>query len=135
MPRIALIFALLFLFAAPFSLFASSMSLQNHTVAEANLSISNTSAYLNTVNESSYLIFAPDLKQAYSYLDEANYLRNKSPDSAILYSNLATAAARNAYGDIESYRKVSVAGALVFTIIMGLILYRFMSSVKGSRRR
>lgn len=135
MQKPALIFVLLFLFAAPFSLSAQSISPRNYTVAEANLTISNATAYVNMINESSYLVFTPNLKQAYSYLGEADFLLNRSPGSAVLYADSAVASAHNAYGNMEAYREISAVGALVFTIILGLILYRFMMPIKGTKIR
>lgn len=131
----ALIFALLLISAAPLPLHAQSIKGQNYTRAEANLTLSNASAYVSMINQSSYIFSSPDLKQAYSYLNEAELLLNKSPGSSVLYSNLAVSSARSAYKDIGAYRQISELGALVFTIVMALLLYRFMRPLrrKGGR--
>lgn len=129
----SIILVLLFILAAPFSVFAQSLGPQNYTYARANTTLSNATAYLSRINDSGYLVFTPNLRQAYSYLGTAKLLLNKSPQGSVLYSNLAVKSARRAYGNIESYRETSILGALVFTIAMGLILYRFMVPVKKNR--
>ncbi len=43
----------------------SSLGSQNYTAQYANTLVNNVSDYIATVNESSYLIFQPDLSGAY----------------------------------------------------------------------
>ena len=49
----------------------------------ANATMARVSAYVESVNESGYLIFYPNLTQAYSYLDKAQAAYNKSPEAAV----------------------------------------------------
>ncbi len=127
-----LAFALLLLFAVqPYN--AQSVSAQNYTKGQAGLIFSNASAYVNMINQSSYLVFSPNLKQAESDLDRARSLLNTSPVDSVLYSKIAVESANSAYERISTYRGISELGALAFTVIMVLLLYRFMKPVKARR--
>lgn len=132
--RVSVLLVLLLLLAAPLALHAESIGAGGYTVAEANSTFANASAYVTTVNRSAYLVFYPDLKQSYSYLDKAGTLLNRSPSQSILYSNMAVRSAKVAYANIGPYRQASAAAALVFTLFMVFLLYRFMKPVARRRR-
>lgn len=121
---------------SPFALaHAASIHTGEYNFSEANASLSNATAYVSMVNQSSYLIFSPKLNQSYSYLREARTLLNRSPASSTLYSRLAISSARQAYSSITIYRGYGFLGALVLTIISGLLLLRFMRYVTPSNRK
>ncbi|MDE1768586.1 MAG: hypothetical protein KGH62_04400, partial [Candidatus Micrarchaeota archaeon] len=61
---------------------AQQVSNSNYTVQQANATISQVTQYVNTVNESGYLIFEPNLTVAYRDLNKAISLYNTSPDTA-----------------------------------------------------
>jgi hypothetical protein len=133
MQRKAIIFALLFIFAAQLYLVAQSAGQSHYTAAQANQTLSNATAYVSIINESGYLVFYPNLAQAYSYLNESRQALNSSPSNSIVYADLALASAKSSYQKIGTYRGISLLGTMVFTIIVGLILYRFMKPV-GKKR-
>ncbi len=130
--RLHLLALLLILSAVPL-LGAQEIRSQNYTAGEARWLVSNASAYVSTINESSYLFFSPRLSESYSYLSQAGAMINGSPDSAVTYAGLAEGSARLAYQQIGTYREISAIGALVFTAITAIMLYRFMKPVAGGR--
>ncbi len=97
---------------------------------------SQAESYINSVNQSSYLIFSPNLSAAYSYLGRAQELQNSSPTLAISYAQLATTQASIAYGQISSYKKYAALITLFLTAWVGAILYVLMKpSAKSDKRR
>lgn len=130
MPRLFRFLVLLLLFAAPFFISAQSVNQSNFTSRQANLTVENATNYVAMINESSYLVFSPNLAQAYSYLNMASH---SPPSSAVLYARLAVRSAQNAYSDIGIYRELGAFGALVFTIIIAFLLYRVMIPVRKRR--
>ena len=136
MGRISFIFLSFILF---YSVYSASAATAPYTMMAANQSIKNATAYLQTVNESGYLIFYPsNLSAAYSYLNrsETAYY-HKSPELAVEYSDKAILLARSSYQQISYYRNISIVVMLIFTAIVGLLLYRLMKPVKitVSKRR
>lgn len=128
--RLKIALLLLFLFGATATGYAYSINSTNYTRAYANASIANATSYINKINESSYLIFTPDLRQAYSYLNKSELLMNTSPSTSIFYSELAVSSARMAYQKIGAYREVGALFISLFTIAVAAVLYRFMQPVK-----
>ncbi|MCL5786898.1 MAG: hypothetical protein M1520_01695 [Candidatus Marsarchaeota archaeon] len=136
MDRISFIFLSFILF---YSVYSASAASPAYTMMTANQSIRNATAYLQTVNESGYLIFYPsNLSAAYAYLNksETAYSHN-SPALAVEYSDKALFFARSSYLQINYYRTVSIVVMLIFTAVIGLLLYRLMKPVKitTSKRR
>jgi hypothetical protein len=119
--------------------FFNSASAQNVTIpvynsTTANETINSTINYVNTINMSGYLIFSPNLTQAYSYLNKSISIEKTSPTSAVAYANLASKSAYYAYQQIESYRQVSLGGATLFTLAIALILRSQMKPVKPAKK-
>ncbi|MEM0149667.1 MAG: hypothetical protein QXW10_02105 [Candidatus Micrarchaeaceae archaeon] len=124
-----------FLFWA-FALFSFSLLLlqqsepglgaQNYSTANANSVIERAISYVNMINQSGYLIFSANLTSAYSYIDDAKKVVNASPELAVAYANDAIAAAKAAYSKIGAYRFYSLGIVGVFTLAMGIILYKYM---------
>jgi len=112
---------------------AQAQGTQHYTVAQANETLSNATAYVNIVNESGYLVFWPNLTQAYSYLNKSRTSLNGSPDSAVMYAGLAAGSAKASYERIGAYREDATLAALAFTVVMAVMLYRFMKPVKKNR--
>ena len=123
-------FLLLFFFAATLSLHAESFAQPNYTKAQAAAVVNNALAYVNATNESSYLIFSPNLTAAYSDLGKAESIENTSPSSAVFYAQAAVGSASEAYKKIGVYREDSLAVITLFSIAMAVVLYRFMRPVK-----
>ncbi len=136
MGRISFIFLSFILF---YSVYSASAATTPYTMMTANQSIKNATAYLQTVNESGYLIFYPsNLSTAYAYLNKSETAySHKSPALAVEYSDKAILLARSSYLQISYYRNVSIVVMLIFTAIVGLLLYKLMKPVKitVSKRR
>jgi hypothetical protein len=129
MDRIIFLFLSFILFYSVYSVSAVSPT---YTMMAANHSIKNTTAYLQTVNQSGYLFFYPsNLSAAYSYLNksETAYSHN-SPALAIGYSDKAMSLAKSSYLQISYYRTISIIVMLIFTVVIGLLLYKLMKPVK-----
>ncbi|MCL5427758.1 MAG: hypothetical protein M1321_01095 [Candidatus Marsarchaeota archaeon] len=105
--------------------YAAGMSAQGYTAKQANLTIQNISAYIQTVNESSFLVFSPNLTQAYYYLGKARAYYNKSPSLAVQYAFMANSSAMAAYDSMGKYRNYAILAMLVFTGVVGFLLYVF----------
>ena len=113
---------------------ASQLSHSNYTQAQANAIIRNATNYINEVNDSGYLVFYPNLTQAYSYLNKSYALYPSSPSGAVYYATLASASAQGQYGRISYYRSASLITVLVLTVVVAALLYLFMRPVKLKKR-
>ncbi len=125
-----LAFLLLFFFAASLSLHAESLAQPNYTKAQTAAVVTNALSYVNETNQSSYLIFSPNLTAAYSYLNKAESLENTSPNGSVFYAQEAVSSASEAYKKIGVYREDSLIAITLFSIAMAVVLYRFMRPVK-----
>ncbi|MCL4372201.1 hypothetical protein M1373_02685 [Candidatus Marsarchaeota archaeon] len=98
------------------------------TVSQAsiNASINKTESLLNEVNKSSYLIFYPNLKQAYSDLSKAKSIANEDPGLAENLLNLSYASAQSQLSSINKYRNISFVIMLLLTAVSAVALYRLM---------
>lgn len=112
---------------------ANQVGQYNYTKKSAAAVLANATAYVGTVNQSAYLVFYPKLKQAYADLNTSALLLNNSPNSSVEYANLAVQSARSSYENINTYRQVSVVGAILFTIASAALLYWFMKPVKKGK--
>lgn len=135
MPEFRMAFAfiaMLFLFLAVVQLHA-----QNTNVRSANLTntINSTSSFLNTVNRSSYLVFYPDMSQAYDYL----YLAENQSNESYSYALLAKArySAKSQLDRINSYREISLYVLIASAAVLACLLYWFMRlpPAKTARKR
>ena len=105
-----------------FLLFNSNLGSVNSSYA-LNI-INNTYLYIETINESGYLIFYPNLSQSYSLLNKAKEIVNQSPSVAIDLANEAKASADNAYQKIQSYKYASFLVVLILLFIFSYLLYK-----------
>ncbi len=134
MDRISFIFLSFILFYSVYSVSAAPIP---NNMMTANQSIKNATAYLQTVNESGYIVFYPsNLSAAYAYLNKSKtaYSHN-SPALTVEYSDKAIATAKSAYLQINYYRTASIVVMLIFTAVIGLILYRLMKPVKTTLKK
>jgi hypothetical protein len=104
----------------------------NYTVGYANATVASASAYVESVNQSGYLIFYPRLTQAYAYLDNASAIYNKSPDAAVLYAQEARASAQAQYGNMGEYRETAFAVMGVLTVVTGVLVALSMGKARGA---
>jgi len=123
-------FLLFFLSITFVTLQAQSLSQQNYTSAQANASVSMAANYIVAINQSTYLIFSPNLTSAYSYLGKAQSLYNSSPIAAVAYAQLATNAAASSYSQIGYYRNISAIFMILLTVLAGALLYKFGATRK-----
>lgn len=108
---------------------------QNYTPEQANSIINSTLSYLNTINQSGYIIFYPSLSEAYAYLNNATKLYNTSPNTAVAYALKAKEIASEEYMRISSYRLESFISVLLFTLFMLFLLYLYIRPVKKKKLR
>ncbi len=116
-------------------LHAQSISSPNYTAEDANISIHQAEQYVNSINQSGYLIFYPNLSQAYSYINTAKRVYLDSPSSAVLYAEKAKASAKAAYDEIDVYRRASLLLMIVFTLVVAIALNKFMRPINKKRVR
>ncbi|MGC9205344.1 MAG: hypothetical protein ACP5FN_03685 [Candidatus Micrarchaeia archaeon] len=131
--KLQIIFAI-----AAFSLFAALYAVQyqsiagaNYTAEEANSIINSALSYVNLINQSSYLIFIPNLKSAYAYLENASNIYNTSPEDAVAYALKAKELAQSQYNSISSYRLLSFVAMLAFSIATLYLLFIYMKPVRS----
>lgn len=97
-----------------------------------------TSAYVAQVNQSTYLIFKPNLTQAYIYLDQANTLLSSNTTNTTRVAQLlqsASASATTAQQKIYGYRTLSAVVMIILTIIVAFVLYKQMKPIAQQRNR
>ena len=115
-----------FLFLLNFALGASILSTQNYNSTQAKDAINQSISYINGINESGFLFFNPNLTQAYAYLNRSEESYNSSPTVAIGYANQAELSANSALEKIDYYRPYALVGIVIFSMILGMILYLLM---------
>lgn len=95
-------------------------------IYESNLSydINTTTHFINTVNKSGYLIFYPNLKQAYGYLNQAKNQSNVSYSYVLLAKARASAQAQ--LDSINTYKKLSLYVLIASGIFLSALLYYMM---------
>ena len=125
----------LFLFSALAGLaYGAQLNHTSYTEPEANVIVANAANYVNAVNDSGYLIFYPNLTQAYSYLNTSYNLLKASPSGAVFYATLARSSAEAQYNAISYYRNVSLVVMVAITAIIAGFLYLFMRPMNIKKR-
>jgi predicted PurR-regulated permease PerM len=123
----------IFLLLLPSFIFAGSttniLNNQNYSYAQSNQIITNATKYISSINQSGYLIFYPNLTQAYKDLTLANQFHNSSPDTSITYALMAKNEASIAYTKIISYKIESLTIMIIAALISLVVLYLFMKPV------
>ena len=94
-----------------------------NAIAEANSIINNATAYVNTVNQSGYLIFYPNLTKAYSYLNKSEQVYKSDPNAAVRDANLAMDSAKSQYERISAYRSTSFIVMAIATVVSFVLVY------------
>ena len=116
---------LLFSFLLTYS-FSGSSTDSSIVSPSLNQSINQTAQYLMTVNESGYLIFQPNLTQAYGYYSKAVNLSAKDPAQAQQLLNQARASASAQELKLQQYKGTSFTVMAILTILSGILLFSFM---------
>jgi hypothetical protein len=131
MGRLLLAFVLSLSFVAAPAWAQSSFN--STTASYANETISNAAYYIEAVNESSYLVFYPNLTQAYADLFKAESLYNTSPATAVIYANKAVKEASGEYARISGYRNESAIAMAAITIVLAALIGRLAMPVRKQR--
>ena len=113
----------------------ASINATAYNSTEALAIINQSLAYVNEINQSSYLIFFPNLKSAYAYLGKAKEIYNKTPDIAVVYAYKADEIARYEYAEISKYRLVSFAVMVAMTAVIAAWLYHIMKPLGKSKAK
>ncbi len=107
----------------------------NDTKAYANTTIHNALNVINAVNESGYLIFYPNLTQAYADINQSMALYNNSPSAAVVLANKASLEADNQYMQISTYRQESIVVMLALTAVFAYAVMRVVTPVSAKRKQ
>ncbi|MHB1830259.1 MAG: hypothetical protein ACYCO0_02605 [Candidatus Micrarchaeaceae archaeon] len=118
----------------PMLLSAQQLSGTNYTSSQANATIASAYSYVNTVNESGYLVFQANLTAPYRYLLMASQIYNKSPNTAVFYAQKAQLIAQQQYSSMGYYRQRSFFVIAVIAIAFLVMLIKVMRPVKVRRR-
>ncbi len=124
-------FLALFSLASLFYLAGAAQPLSITQAAAANQTLSRAEAYVSLVNESGYLVFYPNLTQAYADLNKSMQLYNNSPGSAVVFANEAVDSARIEYARIQEYKEASFVVMLVISIVLVAVFLKIMKPVKN----
>ena len=98
--------------------------------------INRTTAYVNEVNQSAYLIFYPHLTSAYNYISNATNISRTDPAYAYALLAEAMSSAQQELNRINSYRTDSFYALAVISTILAIALYVMMQPrtvVKNSK--
>ncbi len=88
--------------------------------------INSTAAYIQTVNESGYLIFYPNLSQSYALLAKAQNESTSNPSQSLSLLTMARQSADQQLQIIDSYRNTAAVIVAIFVIVIGTLLYYTM---------
>jgi hypothetical protein len=95
----------------------------------ANRTINNALSVIDAVNQSGYLIFYPNLTQAYAYLNRSMTVLNASPEASVVLANKASNEAMSQYEQIGAYRQQSLVVMLALTVVLAVLLSRLLRPV------
>lgn len=125
MRRLLIFSFIYFFFLLFFSLsliYGATIKAQNYNSTQALNIINQSISYINTINESGYLFFNPNLTQAYVYINRSEENYNSSPNTAVAFAYRAQDSAKEALGVIDEYRTYAFAGISAFSLLFGLLL-------------
>jgi type VI protein secretion system component VasF len=116
---LAVLLALLF--------YGTAVGAQSSNISAA---INSTSSYIQQVNQSSYLIFYPNLTAAYNYLGMAKNESQLNQDYAFSLLSKADQSAKTQQALILRYQDVSVYTLAALAVFLAIVLYIFMKPNK-----
>ncbi len=116
-------------------LFATLLSSRAYSNASANMTaaINSTSQYIESVNESAYLVFYPNLANAYNVLNASVNASRTNTTKAYALLHLARASAAAAQHQIDQYYSVSLYTLAISSVILAAMLYRLMRKPRSKR--
>jgi hypothetical protein len=106
-----------------FSLFLHCPQAQGYNMSTA---INSTRSYVNTVNESAYLIFYPNLTAAYGYIDNAVNVSHTNPAYAQVLLGKARESANAQLADIDRYKTWSFYVLAAVSVVLAVLLVKLM---------
>lgn len=115
------IIAMLLFYPAPIGAHAQSQAMNSSNLTKA---INSTESFLHKANQSGYLVFYPDLSQAYHYLKLAENQTNESNSYVLLAEARSSAQAQ--IDAINTYRAISLYALIASAILLAALLYAFM---------
>ncbi len=119
------------LFAMPGISSIYSQSAINSTGIGA--SINSTTAYINKVNQSGYLVFYPQLSQAYGYLNQAkNQSKANLTESYFLLAK-ARASAYSQQQSLAQNERYSLYALVLISVFLAVLLYVLMAPYRARR--
>ncbi len=100
-----------------------------------NASFNSTLGYLTMVNQSSYLVFYPNLNKAYNLTYTAKKIYKEDPQLAYMDLSEAKTLAAGQLAYINRYQNVSFIALAVITVITAYLLYRIVYGSPNGRRK
>ena len=97
------------------------------------IAINDTAQYIQQVNMSAYLVFYPNLTQAYSYLDQAKNASGKSPSYAQLLLTKASESAMQQQSILSSEKSDAIIVVAVLLFVSAVSLFMAMSPRKKAK--
>ena len=97
------------------------------------LAINDTAQYIQQVNQSAYLIFYPNLTQAYSYLNQAKNASQKSPSYAQLLLTKASESAQQQQNILNSEKSDATIAVAVLFFVSTVSLFMAMRPRKNTK--
>jgi hypothetical protein len=119
---LAVLLALLF--------YGTAVGAQSSNNSNISAAINSTSSYIQQVNQSSYLIFYPNLTAAYNYLGMAKNESQLNQDYALSLLSKADQSAKTQQGLILRYQDASAYALAVLAVFLTAVLYVFMRPSK-----
>jgi hypothetical protein len=101
--------------------------------ANLTLAINSTRQYVESVNESSYLLFYPNLTYAYNALGTAVNVSRTNATEAYELLKVANTSAADAQRSIYRYALDSLYALAVISVALAALLFRLMQSKKKGR--
>lgn len=123
MPKLALLGMALF---AMLLFSANASGIYNNS--NLTSAINGTQQLIESVNQSAYIVFYPNLTAAYNYLQQARNQTNAA--NVYLLLSKAKASALQQQARINQYRDVSLFVLSAILVVLCLILYIFMRPYK-----
>jgi len=118
------------------SFFGIAAGAQSSNVSSnLTIAINSTQSYIETVNQSSYLVFYPNLSTAYNDLALARNESSINISDAYMLLGKAKGSAEEAQSRISQYKTISLYLLVIVGVILAFSLYVLMSPSKAPKRK
>ena len=112
---------------------AEQISTESYNSIYANATIASTYGYIDSVNQSGYLVFQPNLTLAYKYAWLALGNVSSDPNLSVFYSEKARGIAQQQYSQISQYKSESIGVMALVTLALLMALLKVMAPVVSRR--